>query len=330
MGRTGVALIAAALAFGVLGCSAQGMSRGTSTSSLNKNAAQHAPAAAARIGTLTATRPMRRAVRGAARVTKLLVVVEENHSLREMEHHMPFTFGLARRFSYATDYTAATHPSLPNYLAIAGGSTYGIADDNGPANHSVRGRSVFGQALSARKSATVYVAGMPHNCATADGGHGYVVKTNPWAYFGQERSECQKYDVPLARFAASVTAGTLPNAGLLIPNLCNDAHSCSLATADSWLRSRMGEVFAGPDWRAGRLAVVVTGDEDDHSQGNNVLTLVVHPSQHGNVVTSPLTHYSLSALFSQVIGTAPLHEARAAPSMARAFHLPLAARTAAR
>jgi phosphatidylinositol-3-phosphatase len=329
MARSDVALIAAALALGVLGCSAQGTSGRTPTSSLNKNVAHHGPAAAARIGTLTATRPVQRAVRGTARVTKLLVVVEENHSLREMEHHMPFTFGLARRFGYATDYTAPGHPSLPNYLAIAGGSTFGVADDNGPADHSVRGRSVFGKALSARKSATVYVAGMPHNCATADAGHGYVVKTNPWAYFRQERSECQRYDVPLARFAASVATGTLPNAGLLIPSLCDDAHSCSLATADSWLRSRMAEVFAGPDWRAGRLAVVVTGDEDDHSQGNKVLTLVVHPSQHGNIVTSPLTHYSLSALFSQVTGTAPLREARAAPSMARAFHLPLA-RTAAR
>jgi hypothetical protein len=51
-------------------------------------------------------------------VTKLLVVVEENHSLSQMHVGMPYTYSLAQRFGYATNYHAITHPSLPNYLAI--------------------------------------------------------------------------------------------------------------------------------------------------------------------------------------------------------------------
>lgn len=82
--------------------------------------------------------------------------------------------------------------------------------------------------------------------------------------------------------------------------------------------------MAGPDYRSGRLAIVVTADEDDGSQGNTVLTVVVHPSRHGSLVSTPLSHLSLCRLYTEVLGVAPLREAASAPSMAAAFHLPLA------
>ena len=82
--------------------------------------------------------------------------------------------------------------------------------------------------------------------------------------------------------------------------------------------------MSGPDYRAGRLAIVVTADEDDGSQGNTVLTVVVHPSQHGDVVTTPLSHLSLSRLYTEVLGVPRCARAATAPSMAAAFHLPLA------
>ncbi len=64
--------------------------------------------------------------------SKLLVFVVENHSLDQMKQQMPWTYGFAQRYGYATRYVAMTHPSLPNYLAIAGGSTFGVADDAAP------------------------------------------------------------------------------------------------------------------------------------------------------------------------------------------------------
>jgi acid phosphatase len=43
-------------------------------------------------------------------VTKVLVFIVENHSLSQMKSQMPYTFGLAQRFGYATNYTAIQHP----------------------------------------------------------------------------------------------------------------------------------------------------------------------------------------------------------------------------
>ncbi|MFM6848677.1 MAG: alkaline phosphatase family protein [Terrabacter sp.] len=257
-----------------------------------------------------------------AKVTKLLVFVVENHSLDQMRSAMPYTAALGAEFAVATSYRAVTHPSLPNYLAMTGGSTFGVTDDGPPASHSTDQPSVFGQALSLGRTAKVYAEGMADSCATENTGR-YAVKHNPWAYYLSERSSCARYDVPIGELADDAAGGRIPNAGMVIPDLCNDAHDCDLSVADRWLRSRLEAVMSGPDWRAGHLAIVVTADEDDHQQDNLVLTAVAHPSMHGAVVTTPLTHYSLARLYSEVLGAHPLGEAAAAPSMATAFGLEL-------
>jgi acid phosphatase len=132
--------------------------------------------------------------------------------------------------------------------------------------------------------------------------------------------------VPAGELSDDAASGRLPNAGMVIPDLCDDAHDCDLPVADRWLRTQIEAVMSGPDWRAGHLAIVVTADEDDHQQNNLVLTTVAHPSLHGAVVTTPLTHYSLARLYSEVIAAEPLGEAAGAPSMATAFGLDLAGR----
>ena len=257
-------------------------------------------------------------------VTKLLVVMEENHSLSQMQAGMPYVYSLAQRFGYATNYHAITHPSLPNYLAIVSGQTHGVADDEPPSAHRLAGRTVFGQALARGNTAAVYADGMRAACSTqSSGSPPYAVGHNPWPYFVGERRACRAHDAPLGRLWSAIRSGRLPNAGLVVPDKCHDAHDCDLATADAWFRHLMDKVFLGRDWRSGRLAVVLTADEDDGSPGNGVLTVVIHPSQRHHVVTAPLDHYSLTKLYEQVAHTAYLGHASAAPSLARAFSLPL-------
>jgi hypothetical protein len=308
------AAVVAIVVLGVSGCSTAGNATHVSPSSNARPSRSH-----------TATpRPTPHPVASvrAGAVTKLLVFIEENHSLNQMKSNMPYAFGLAQRFGYATGYTAIGHPSLPNYIAIAGGLTYGINDDDNPSAHPVRGPSVFGQAFASGKAAAVYVDGMPQNCATSNGGSGYAVKHNPWAYFTNERDICQKHDLPADQLPLAITQGALPNLGMVIPNLCHDAHDCPLATADTWFKAWMTKLFQGPDWRSGHLAIVLTADEDDKSAGNNVLTVDIHPSQKANVVTSPLTHYSLTRLYEEVARTGFLFDASSAPSMSTAFGAP--------
>ena len=262
------------------------------------------------------------AAASAPKVTKLLVFVEENHSLSQMKRGMPYTFGLAKKYGYATNYVAMTHPSLPNYIAIASGRTYGIHDDRDPSAHRLSGRSVFGQALAKHRSAATYAQSMPRTCATTPSGP-YGVKHNPWAYFVDERRGCRAHDLPMTQFGGDVSAGRLPRVGMVIPDLNHDAHDGTLKSADAWFKSAMSKVFAGRDWRSGHLAVVLTADEDDRAHGNRVLTVVIHRSQRHHVVTQRLNHYSLTRLYDEAAGLPYLHGARTATSMARAFGLPV-------
>jgi acid phosphatase len=262
------------------------------------------------------------APRLASSVTKVLVFVVENHTMAQMQTGMPWVYRLAQRYGHTTHYYGVTHPSLPNYLAIAGGSTFNVHDDASPASHRISAASVFGRAVATGKRAKLYAESMPSNCYLQPYGR-YAVKHNPWAYFTSSRTACRRYDVPLRAYAGDVDNGRLPNVGMVIPNLCNDAHDCSLSVANDWLRAKVGRALNGPDFKAGRLAIVITADEDDYSADNKILTVVAHPSLNGKVVRGTLNHYGLSRSLSQVSHTAPLRRARYATSVLAAFGLHL-------
>jgi phosphatidylinositol-3-phosphatase len=255
--------------------------------------------------------------------TKVLTIVEENHSLAEMKSGMPYLYSLAERYGYATNWSAITYPSLPNYLAITGGSTFGVSDDDNPSAHQIDAASVFDQALAAGKTAKMYVESMPSNCDQTSS-YPYAVKHNPWAYFTPGRSACDTYDVPAGSansgaFSSDVKSDNLPVAGMLIPNLLDDAHDGTLPQADSWLRAWLPPVLSSSDFTSGRLAVVITADSDDRSAGNSVLTVVLDAGLDGAVVSTPLDHYSLTRFYAQTIGVTPLLNGASAPDMRSAF-----------
>ncbi len=263
----------------------------------------------------------RRAI--ATHPTKVLVVIEENHSRAEMQKQMPYLAALSRKYGYATRWRALRHPSLPNYIAIAGGSTFGIADDKDPSVNSAKignARSVFGQARRAGKSVGTFAQSMPAPCTLVTRG-AYAVRHNPWTYFASERAACRRGDISTASFGARARANTLPDLGFLIPDVKHDAHDGSLATADSWLKQRLRPVLASSDFTSGRLAVVVTADEDDRSAGNVVLTSVLATQLHHKVVRKALNHYSLTRFIDQILGMKPLRKAATAPDMKAAFGL---------
>lgn len=270
----------------------------------------------------SATLSSAQASRAAVPITKILVFVVENHSMRQMRSSMPRVFRFARANAYATSYFAIRHPSLPNYIAMASGSTYGIDDDQPPAYHRLPGRTVFGQAIANGKTAKTYADSMTGNCELVNDGR-YVARHNPWTYFVDERDLCNQYDVPVSELGADVDAGTLPNVGFVIPDMRHDAHDATLAVADRWIGRKIRRIKGGSDWQSGHLAIVITADEDDRESGNRVLTVVGSRYQQQRVVTKRLTHYSLTRAIEDVLGVPYLRKARTAPSMTRAFRMVL-------
>lgn len=258
---------------------------------------------------------------------KVMVIIDENHSQTEAITLMPHLAGWAATYGKATNYVAVTHPSLPNYLAIAGGSTFGVTDDNGPSSHPISGDSVFDQTISLGLSAKTYAEGMTSNCMLSNTGR-YAVKHNPWAYFNgaTQRANCNANDIPLGTTTSGnllndINAGALPNTGMMIPDLCNDAHDCTLTTADNWLGDWVPKLMAGPDYTSGNLTIVVTFDEDDSTAGNNVAFVIIDPRLNGTVVSSAANHYSLTRWLDANVGAPLLRNAATASDLKTAFGL---------
>jgi phosphatidylinositol-3-phosphatase len=261
---------------------------------------------------------------GASR-PKILVIMEENHSLQQVfPGGMPYLWSLARRYGYATDWSDVGHPSLPNYLAIFAGSSFNNPADCAPARGcTYPAPTVFGQALARGETARAYEESMPQPCDLGYSGN-YDVNHNPWAYFPAERASCRALDVPAGTpaggaLASAIRAGTLPNIGLLTPNLMHDGHDGSLAQADAWLHSWIPVLTSGPDWRSGRLVIVVVFDEGETTE--QVPFVLMDPRLHGAVLKAQTNQYALTRLIDGIMGAAPLRHAASAAEVAGTFGL---------
>lgn len=251
--------------------------------------------------------------------------MEENHSVQQVfPAGMPYLWSLARRYAYATDWTDVGHPSLPNYLAIFGGSAFNQPQDCAPGPGCVYpGPTVFGQALTGGKTARAYEESMPEPCDVSSSGE-YDVNHNPWAYFPAEGASCRTGDVPAGTPAGGALTsdarrGNLPTVGLVTPNLQHDGHDGTLAQADAWLGAWIPVLMSGPDWRGGRLAIAVVFDEGETTE--QVPFVFMAPGVSGVTITHPANHYSLTRMIDQVAGAAPLRQGRGAASVAAGLGL---------
>ena len=251
---------------------------------------------------------------------------------------MPTLTGLARACAAATAMHAISHPSLPNYLALVSGSTGGVRSDCMPAACPQRRTTLFDQITSARKSWTVYAESMRVACQRTDRGS-YAARHNPAVYFPRLRASCLRHDVPLGTttrgpLSTALKRGTVPSFALVIPNLCDDGHDCANATVNRWLRGWVSHIVGSPQYRAGRLALVITYDEGTGGRSGeacvasrdsscHIATVVAAASvRPGTRVGTSLSGYSLLRLTSDLLGLpAALGAARRLPSPRRAFGL---------
>jgi len=79
------------------------------------------------VAALLAASPSAQAV-DKANLAHIVVIVFENKEERQVigSSAAPTFTAMARTYVQLTRYTAITHPSLPNYLALVSGSTHGI------------------------------------------------------------------------------------------------------------------------------------------------------------------------------------------------------------
>ena len=240
----------------------------------------------------------------------IFVIVMENRAYtRAMA--MPYVAGLAERYAVATNYRAITHPSLPNYIALTAGSTFGITDDG---YHRLAPGGLGAQLSEHRIAWRAYMEGMTGGCL--DGTDRYAVRHNPFAYFG---GGCPGNVVPLtAQTLDADLAGNTPNFVWITPDLCHDGHDCSDREADSYLAAQVPKILGSAAWQKDGLLLIVW-DEDDGSADNQVALLVVAPKLSQHLTSKPHDHYSLLATVEDRLGLPRLGQAQSADPLNELF-----------
>jgi phosphatidylinositol-3-phosphatase len=239
----------------------------------------------------------------AATPPHIFVIVMENRSYSQAIASS-YVSKLAAEYAIATDYHGVSHPSLPNYLALTSGSTWGIADDG---FHALPAGGLGAQLTSAGIEWRAYMEGMSNGCFHSP--YPYALKHNPFAYYG---SACPPQVVPFTQFAADLSGNT-PQFSWITPNLCHDGHDCSSSVADTWLSQTVPAILNSNAWQDDGM-LVITWDEGEDS-ANSVLTLIIRPNPVTHSSAKPYDHYSLLATIEDQLGVARLGQAAQASPM---------------
>jgi hypothetical protein len=239
----------------------------------------------------------------AAAPPHIFVIVMENRSYSQAIASSYIT-SLASQYAIATDYHGVSHPSLPNYLALTSGTTWGIADDG---FHALPAGGLGAELTRAGIDWKAYMEGMSGGCFHSP--YPYALKHNPFAYYG---SACPDQVVPFSELASDLSGNT-PQFAWITPNLCHDGHDCSTSVADAWLSQTVPAILDSNAWQDGGM-LVITWDEGEDS-ANSVLTLVIRPNPVNHSSARPYDHFSLLATIEDQLGVPRLGQAAQATPM---------------
>ena len=231
----------------------------------------------------------------------VFVIVMENSSL-SAALQAPYVASLSRQYALLTNYHPVGKPSLPNYLALTSGSTWGVQDDR---YHQLPAEDIGHQLTAAGKSWRAYMEQMTGDCFYSP--YPYALKHNPFAYYG---GGCPSNVVPFTQLASDL-AGDTPQYNWITPNLCHDGHDCTFNQSDDWLRATVPTILASQAWRSGGVLFLLW-DESDTGGNDAIPAIVISPSLRAHSSSQYYDHYSTLATSEDMLGVPRLGAAQQA------------------
>jgi Phosphoesterase family len=266
----------------------------------------------------------------------VFMIYLENHGVKDIvgSRNAPYTNGLINNYGYGSNYYAQTHPSLPNYYPILGGSDFGFNynceldcfDEPNLADNIDR----------AGKGWASYEQSMPSPCFTQSSGP-YSPGELPFLAFHDivsNTARCQAHVLPLQRMATDLALpATTPNyvwwaadenhnmeGPINIEFILSllTTHQYNIKAGDQFLADTLPTILNSPAFQMQRSAIFITWDEDYNNlslgignEGNHVPMIVI-PSPHsgmcqGHIVAKNYNnHYSLLRTIEASLGLPPL------------------------
>jgi len=197
---------------------------------------------------------------GIPRYEHIFLIIEENRSYSEIigaRSIAPNINRLAAQYGQATQFYAEVHPSEGNYVAMLGGDTFGIHDDDayyckpkmqdamcpksnkdGYVDHTVTAPSLVDQLEAHGLTWKAYMESIPApgsgaaRWPTADKpvvgvpAEVYAVKHNGFMTFKRVQDDPRRAEkiVGFDALERDLASGNLPNYAHIVPNQCNEMH----------------------------------------------------------------------------------------------------------
>ena len=199
-------------------------------------------------------------IEGIPRYEHIILIIAENHGFDQIIHKpvAPHINKLAKDYGLATNYYGIVHPSKANYIAMIGGSTFGLHDDDAYycragnpdrycdsqatihpyVDHTIADRSLVDQlaernltwkgyfeSIPAPGSKAVYFPDL-HSPVHGQPNELYASKHNAFINFKsvQEDPDFAEKIVGFDRLFADLASGQFPNYAHIVPNQCNEMH----------------------------------------------------------------------------------------------------------
>lgn len=264
----------------------------------------------------------------------IFVIVEENHNFNTIigNTDAPTINQLAQTFGLASNYSGVGDPSAPNYVALIGGSTFGIADDNPYYTHTVTSSSLVDQLEGANLTWKGYFQSMPYagymstcfpvRCnGVPDADTLYSSKHNGFPYFShiQQSLQEQQKMVPATQLTQDLASGQAPNFALIVPDQCHDMHGAPplcvdsgpnnsatdqalVSQGDSYAGTLVNQITGSSLWSQGEDAIVVTFDEGNKLSDNIATVVITNHGPRGLKDNTSFNHFSLLLSIEQAFG----------------------------
>ncbi|HXS78482.1 MAG TPA: alkaline phosphatase family protein [Terracidiphilus sp.] len=267
-------------------------------------------------------------------IKTVFVIVMENHNwtgaksgnIKGNSAAPYINYTLLPMASFANNYRnpPRIHPSLPNYLWLEGGASFGVTDDGPPAEHNLTTHNHLVKLLEnagiSWRSYDENISGT--NCPLtnqgskdSNGSQLYQVKHNPFVYFSDQTNNrssksanCIAHIRPFTQFAHDLSANTVARYNFITPNVCDDMHdSCggnAIANGDAWLKKTVPLILKSTAYRSGGV-LFITWDEGASGDGP-IPMIVLSPYADGHSNSTYYTHSSTLRTIQEIFGVYPL------------------------
>jgi hypothetical protein len=226
---------------------------------------------------------------------RVYLLILENHPFHEVvgDSDAPYLNSLIAKGALGVNYHSVAKPSQPNYIALFSGDTQGVKDNN---VHDLDAPNLADQMEAHGKTWSVTAENVPPDCFQGefasggrDGPGNYARKHEPAISFtaisGRPERCARIHDLTAFDPAES-------DFQLIVPNLCHDAHDCSLDEADTFLSGFVPRILQS-DAFANRGVLLITFDEGDRYDDRVPVIAVGEGVVPGTVSADRTTHYSL-------------------------------------